>query len=216
MKWNSCYERMKLHHLHLLAIFSVLVSGLFLCSCTKTKTRGSSGAGATSLSKEKAVETIPYTDISLKAQGQRVPVIMYHDVVKHKTVWFDTTADEFEQQMHWITSEGITPISLDQLYKHLTAGEPIPEKSIVLTFDDNYQGFFDNAVPILEQFKFPAAMFVHTKFVGDKQGPHPKMDWPTLKQLIKDPLITIGSHTVTHPVDITQLSQEDQIKELTE
>jgi peptidoglycan/xylan/chitin deacetylase (PgdA/CDA1 family) len=158
----------------------------------------------------------PYTEISLKAQGQRVPVIMYHDVLPDKNVWFDTTTEEFEQQMKWIADQGITPISLDQLYRHLTQGEQVPDKSIVLTFDDNYQGFHDQALPILEKYKFPAAMFVHTHYVGDKSGKHPKMDWPTLKELIKNPLITIGSHTVTHPADITQLAQEDQIKELTE
>jgi len=158
----------------------------------------------------------PYTDISLKCQGQRVPVIMYHDVLKRKNVWFDTTTDEFEDQMKWILDQGITPISLDQLYKHLTTGESVPEKSIVLTFDDNYQGYYDNAVPILQKYRFPSAMFVHTKYVGDKTGKHPKMDWAELKTLLKDPLITIGSHTVTHPADITQISQEEQIEELTE
>ncbi len=157
-----------------------------------------------------------YTEISLKAQGQRVPVIMYHDVLKEKSVWFDTTADEFEEQMSLLSKQGYTPISLDQLYKHLTTGEVVPDKSIVLTFDDNYQGFYDNALPILEKYKFPAAMFVHTKFVGEKSGKHPKMDWTELKALVKGSLITIGSHTISHPDDITQLSQPEQEKELTE
>jgi len=157
----------------------------------------------------------PYTDISMKAQGQRVPILMYHDVVdRHKDVYFDCTKKEFEDQMQWISDQGITPITLDQLHDHLTSGAIVPEKSIVITFDDNYQGFHDYALPILEKFKYPAAMFVHTKFVGDKSGRHPKMDWPTLKELIKDPLITIGSHTVSHPADITALTSTEQFQEL--
>jgi peptidoglycan/xylan/chitin deacetylase (PgdA/CDA1 family) len=72
------------------------------------------------------------------------------------------------------------------------------------------------ALPVLERYKFPAAMFVHTQFVGDKKGSHPKMDWATLKLLVKHPLVTIGSHTVSHPDDITQLSPDQQAKELTE
>lgn len=210
-------DRMKLNQLRSLAIISVLVSALFVCSCTKTKTSRSGVGGTASRGEEKQAEPIPYTDISLKAQGQRVPVIMYHDVVKERgkhSVWFDTTEEEFEQQMNSLAVQGISAISLDQLYRHLTAGEPVPEKSIVLTFDDNYQGFYDVALPILERYQFPAAMFVHTKFVGDKKGYHPKMDWPTLKTLVANKLITIGSHTVTHPDDITKLSLEEQQKEL--
>ena len=144
-----------------------------------------------------------------------MPILMYHDAVKEdKDVYFDVTKKEFEDQMKWIADNGITPISLDQLYAHLTTGAVVPEKSIVITFDDNYQGYYDVALPILEKYKYPSAMFVHTKFVGDKKGHHPKMSWDTLKELSKNPLVTIGSHTVSHPDDITTLSPFDQVKEL--
>ncbi len=159
----------------------------------------------------------PYSEISLKAQGQRVPVIMYHDIIKERgrdAQWFDCTVDEFQEQLLRLETDGITPISLDQLYNHLTKGEQIPERSIVLTFDDNYQGFYDHALPILRAKNYPSAMFVHTGFVGKKEGLHPKMDWATLQELAKDPLITIGGHTISHPDDITKIPLEQQLKEL--
>ena len=54
---------------------------------------------------------------------------MYHDVVKEdKDVYFDCTKREFEEQMKWISDNGVTPISLDQLYQHLTLGTDVPEK----------------------------------------------------------------------------------------
>lgn len=185
-------------------------------SCTNGGNKKSAASGPSShIGAVSEVAVAPYTEISMKAQAQRVPILMYHDLVKEdKTVYFDVTRREFADQMQWISDQKITPITLDQLYRHLTTGAAVPEKSIVITFDDNYQGFHDFALPILEAFKFPAAMFVHTKYVGDKSGKHPKMDWPTLKELVKNPLITIGSHTVTHPADITLLSPEDQTKEL--
>lgn len=161
---------------------------------------------------------VPYTDICVRAQSNRIPVLMFHDVIKKRgrgSVWFDCTADEFESMMRWIVANGIQPISLDALYDHLTRGAEVPEKSIVLTFDDNYQGFYDYALPILEKFKFPAAMFVHTNFVGSKEG-RAKMDWPTLQQLAKGDLVTIGSHTLSHPSDITKLSPADQEREIVE
>ena len=160
-----------------------------------------------------------FVEMNGRAQDTRLPVIMYHDVVKERgkgSVWFDITKAEFKEQMNWLEREGATPISLEQLHKHLTRGESVPEKAVVLTFDDNYQGFFDNAYPILKQHQWPAAMFVHTNFVGDKTGSHPKMDWETLKQLDTEGLITIASHTLSHPEDMAKLPLEDQEKELTE
>lgn len=160
-----------------------------------------------------------YTEISLKAQSRRVPVIMYHDVIPERvreSQWFDCSVDEFEKQMNFLALEGAQPISLQELYDHLTTGKEIPEKAVVLTFDDNYQGFYDNAYPILKRYGYPAAMFVHTGYVGNKEGQHPKMTWDTLRELVKDPLITIGAHTVMHPEDITLLSEEEQRKEVTD
>ena len=160
-----------------------------------------------------------FAEIAISSLGQRVPIIMYHDVIPERgrdSVWFDCSVEEFKAQMEMIKTQGFAPISLKDLLDHLAGGKIIPDKSIVLTFDDNYQGFYDNALPILRENKFPAAMFVHTGFVGDTKGSHPKMSWETLQELVKDPLITIGSHTVTHPDDITKLSPDDQTKELTD
>jgi peptidoglycan/xylan/chitin deacetylase (PgdA/CDA1 family) len=160
-----------------------------------------------------------YEPMSVRNQSARIPVIMYHDVVKERgrgSVYFDCTVAELKQHLKYIEENGITPISLETLHRHLVRGEPVPEKAVVLTFDDNYQGFFDNAYPLLKEKKIPAAMFVHTNFVGDKTGDHPKMDWEELKTLDKEGLITIGPHTLSHPDDLTALPEEKQTEEITE
>lgn len=161
-------------------------------------------------------ETPPVPDLVMQAQSGRAIVIMYHDVIKERdknSVWFDCTTEEFQKDVDEIVQNGFTVLSLDQLYDHLTKGTAIPEKSIVLTFDDNYQGIYDNAVPILRKYKFPAAVFVHTAYVGSQSG-HPKMTWDELKELHSEGLIAIGAHTVTHPSDLKILPLEDQRKEL--
>jgi peptidoglycan/xylan/chitin deacetylase (PgdA/CDA1 family) len=158
-----------------------------------------------------------YAQISVRAQAARIPVIMYHDIIAKrgpKSVWFDCTASQFAAQMDYLKEQGANPISLLQLHKHLARGEALPDNAIVLTFDDNYQGFYDNAYPILKERSWPAAMFVHTNYVGDQTSDHPKMTWETLKQLDKEGLVTIASHTMSHPDDITKLSSEQQEQEL--
>ena len=159
---------------------------------------------------------LPMNGLSL---GSRIPVIMYHDVVKKRgkdSVWFDIIVDEFREQMNYLTEQSITPIPLEQLHAHLTRGEPVPEKAVVLTFDDNYQGFYDLAYPILRENAFPSAMFVHTNFVGDTKGAHPKMGWETLQLLDSEGLVTVASHTLSHPADMAKQPLATQDKELTE
>jgi peptidoglycan/xylan/chitin deacetylase (PgdA/CDA1 family) len=159
----------------------------------------------------------PSFEICMKSLDQRVPVIMYHDIVEERgpgTVWFDATVKEFSDQMDEIQNRGYQPVSIEQLHDHLTKGTDLPAKAIVLTFDDNYQGFYDYAWPILKQKNFPAAMFVHTKYVGQTTG-RAHMSWDTLKKLCEDPLFTVGSHTVSHP-DLTTIGPEDVDLELTQ
>ncbi len=160
-----------------------------------------------------------YAPMNGRCLSTRIPVIMYHDVVKKRgrgSVWFDITEGEFREQMDYLSEHDITPITLEQLHRHLTRGEDIPAKCIVLTFDDNYQGYYDNAYPILREKQFPSAMFVHTNFVGDTTGSHPKMDWDTLKTLDAGGLVTIASHTLSHPADMAKLPVGEQDKELTQ
>jgi poly-beta-1,6-N-acetyl-D-glucosamine N-deacetylase len=155
-------------------------------------------------------------DICFNAQNRRIPVLMFHDLVPIRekgTLWYDCTIEEFDQILTAIDLEGFTVISLNDLYAHLTTGKVVPEKSIVLTFDDNYQSFYDYAWPKLQELQYPVAMFVHTGFVGKPVG-RPKMTWDTLKELVKDKLFTVGAHTVNHYLDLKErdtITQQDEL-----
>jgi poly-beta-1,6-N-acetyl-D-glucosamine N-deacetylase len=156
-------------------------------------------------------------DICFDAQSNRVPIIMFHDLIPErnkKSLWYDCSVEEFTQMMDAIDIEGRTVISLDELYEHLTTGKRIPEKSIVLTFDDNYQSFYDLAWPIIQKYKYPVSMFVHTGFVGKTEG-RAKMSWETLRELVKDPLFTVGGHTINHYLDLKDRDLNTQRDELT-
>lgn len=155
-------------------------------------------------------------DICFEAQKQRVPVLMFHDLVAERTkesLWYDCTVEEFEAILKAIDLEGFKVISSQELYEHLTTGKEVPEKSIVLTFDDNYQSFYDYAWPLLQQYNYPSTMFVHTGFVGSQQG-RPKMTWDTLKELTKSELFTVGGHTINHFLDLKDRDISEQTTEL--
>ncbi|MEP6756707.1 MAG: polysaccharide deacetylase family protein [Chthonomonadales bacterium] len=196
-------------------VFGVLLCSSLLFGCPRKQAPAASVPGI-------PVSTTPppptYDDISVRCQNARVPVIMYHDIIKKrgaKSAWFDCTVTEFTSAIDKLKADGASFVSLDDLYKHLNTGFALPAKSVVLTFDDNYQGFYDNAYPILKQQKIPSVMFVHTNFVGTG-GDHPKMKWETVKALDKEGLCTIGSHTLSHPDNLKNLPATDQTRELSE
>ncbi len=198
----------------------ILATGL-LSGCNKEEISNSPVIEAASNSEAKSASfrgAEPLQrDICFESQGNRVPIIMFHDLIPvrdRKSLWYDCSLEEFSQMMDAIDIDGRTVISLNDLYEHLTTGKQLPEKSIVLTFDDNYQSFYDLAWPIIQKYKYPVSMFVHTGFVGKTEG-RAKMSWETLKELVKSPLFTVGGHTINHYLDLKDRDLNTQRDELT-
>lgn len=158
----------------------------------------------------------PWPNISLQAAEARVPILMYHDVLEPKEVFFDLTPAEFESQLQIMLENGLTPISTDQLVQHLRTGAPLPEKPVLLTFDDGYLGHYENVYPLLNKYQVPATFFIFPGKVDGAVVGRSTLTWDQLKTMAADPLVTIGSHSVTHPADLRTLSDEDLIYEVAE
>ncbi|WP_456830849.1 polysaccharide deacetylase family protein [Deinococcus sp. UYEF24] len=165
-----------------------------------------------------AAPVAPFRELNLSSLQRRVPVLTYHGVIGSRTqkdaVWFDCTLPEFEAQMKFLHDQGAQVITLAQLQRHLTLGEPLPDKAIALTFDDSYQGVDDLAAPVLQRYGYPYAVFVHTDYVGSQKG-RPKMSWDELRELDASGLVTIGSHSRSHPADmglLTTAQQDDELR----
>jgi len=150
---------------------------------------------------------VPFPQINSQARQARVPVMMYHDILAEKQVFFDVTPEEFEQDLKLIRDKGLTPISLDQLTTHLRTGLPLPAKPILLTFDDGYAGHYTYVYPLLKKYNYPAVFSIYTVKVGKKMG-RSSLTWEQLRQMAQDPRITIASHSVSHKV-MDQLSEVD-------
>ncbi|KAM3097759.1 polysaccharide deacetylase family protein [Phormidesmis sp. 146-35] len=157
----------------------------------------------------------PFPQIHGRARLAKVPVMMYHDIIAEKQVFFDVTPEEFESALQLIQKNGLTPISLDQLVEHLKTGIPLPKKPIVLTFDDGYQGHYKFVYPLLKKYGYPAAFAIYPAKVGTTKG-RSSVTWEQLREMVADPLVTIASHSVTHPLDLRALSDEQLKKELVE
>ncbi len=152
----------------------------------------------------------PFPELHEKAKAAKVPILMYHDILPTKQVFFDVTPDEFEKHLQLIQSQGATPISFDQLVTHLRTGMPLPKKPVMLTFDDGYGGHYQYVYPLLKKYGYPGIFSIYTKGVGNNVG-RSHVSWQQLKEMSADPLVTIASHSVTHPDDL-RVFPDDTLK----
>jgi peptidoglycan/xylan/chitin deacetylase (PgdA/CDA1 family) len=160
--------------------------------------------------------TPPLSPVHPHARQTYTAIMMWHDVVKDKKeVWFDVTEAEFRSQMEQLRRRKFNVITLDALYRHLTEGAPVPPRPVVLTFDDNTKGLYDYAYPILKEFNYPATFFVHTDYVGVRTVKD-HCDWNELREMQKSGLISVQSHTRTHPPDLRKLPDTRLRRELLE
>jgi poly-beta-1,6-N-acetyl-D-glucosamine N-deacetylase len=157
----------------------------------------------------------PFPTIHEQARLARVPVIMYHDILPTKEVFFDVTPEEFAADLQLIREKGLTPISLDQLVEHLATGTQLPEKPIVLSFDDGYAGHYTHVWPLLRQYGYPAVFAIYPSKVGRGFG-RSSLTWEQLREMAADPLVTIASHSVTHPSDLRELPTAELLHEVVE
>ncbi|NJN21766.1 MAG: polysaccharide deacetylase family protein [Leptolyngbya sp. RL_3_1] len=155
-----------------------------------------------------------WPDIHEQARLAQVPVIMYHDVLPEKQVFFDVTVAELEADLRLIRAKGLTPISLDQLAVHLRTGLPLPARPVLLTFDDGYQGHYDIVYPLLRAYGYPAVFSIFSDKVDGEIVGRSTVTWEHLEEMAADPLVTIAAHSITHPRDLRTLSDSELRREV--
>lgn len=128
-----------------------------------------------------------------------IPVLIYHEIVTEEDREPGETVislKRFEEQMRYLSSKGYHPISMKDLLLYMGKKKTLPERSVVLNFDDGWKNVL-NAVPILNHYSFPASFWIIAGPKGIGKGEY--MEWSDIQNLSKNPLFEIGSHTYSHP-----------------
>ncbi len=144
-----------------------------------------------------------------------VPILMYHYIGNNPNPAdtarnvLSVAPDKFDAQMSYLTQQGYTPITLDDLYGVYNLQRSMPAKPIILTFDDGYVDFYYNAYPILRKYNFHAVSFIPTGLIN--QGYY--MTWAQVKEIQSSHLVTFEDHSITHP-NLVSLSADKITSEL--
>jgi peptidoglycan/xylan/chitin deacetylase (PgdA/CDA1 family) len=161
------------------------------------------------------------TKASSDERTRRVPVLMYHRILPAGEMLedpFSTTLEHFERQLDYLQQMNCYTVASSTLSQALRAGESLPGRPVLITFDDGYVDFATLAWPALRRRNFNAEVFLVTALVGRTSEwdsritqPAPLMDWPQIRAL-HDEGVVFGSHFATH-TPVTHLSSDDLLRE---
>jgi peptidoglycan/xylan/chitin deacetylase (PgdA/CDA1 family) len=136
------------------------------------------------------------------ARSAHVPILMYHyisdppagaDAVRRD---LSVSPALFESHLRYLGDAGYHVVTLDDLLRYLTSGLPLPEKPVILTFDDGYVDNFVNAFPLLKGYGMVGQFFLITDFVDAGRADY--MTWPQI-ELMSAAGQRFGSHSRNHP-----------------
>jgi peptidoglycan/xylan/chitin deacetylase (PgdA/CDA1 family) len=152
--------------------------------------------------------------------SHEIPILMYHHIMDDCHYPYTISSKQFNEQLAYLRRTGYRTITLSQLYIHRNEGKKLPQKPVIITFDDAYEDVYINALPVLKQFNMVATTFVITKYVGDFNywDSYPNkpicrhMSWDNLRVWL-DQGMEVGSHSVTHS-HLSNLSKKEIFEEL--
>jgi peptidoglycan/xylan/chitin deacetylase (PgdA/CDA1 family) len=146
--------------------------------------------------------------VVVKGTSKSIPILMYHSIEYEKDNGLRIPKEKFRAQMQYLKDNKFTPISLDELYNAMIFNKQIPEKPIVITFDDGYVDNYINAYPILKEFNFKATIFMVSGCINSPSY----LNENQLRELEQNN-IDIESHSANH-VRMNELNYEEQKNEL--
>ncbi|RME80693.1 MAG: polysaccharide deacetylase family protein [Caldilineae bacterium] len=138
----------------------------------------------------------------------RVPILMYHYISTPPAdahpyrVGNSLDPETFAAHLDYLQAQGYTTIYLKDLLSYLATGEPpLPEKPVILTFDDGYLDAYTNAFPALQARGMVGTFFIITDFATQAAEDPAYAYYATWDQLreMSDAGMEIGSHSRNHP-----------------
>lgn len=141
--------------------------------------------------------------------NQTLTVIGYHEITNNKNALipeYAVSTQQFQQHMEWLKKNGYHFISVDQLLKANQGQYKLPNKPVLLTVDDGYASFYQDAYPIIKANKIPVVLAVVGTWLEPKDNQKvnfademiPRSDmlsWKQLKEMQDSGLVEIASHS---------------------
>ena len=183
---------------HLLAIAAIVV----LISCSSRSAEKQNIPAKTDstarVPDSSQLKNRPMADAAAIMAKKQVPVLCYHHikdipVVSKSSMGYEVTVRQFKEQMKALADSGYKTILPDDYYNYLVYGDPLPEKPVMITYDDTDEEQFSIAKPEMDKYGFKGVYFIMTISIGRPRY----MSKEQIRQL-SDEGHVIASHTWDH------------------
>ncbi len=142
------------------------------------------------------INAVPISDKLSTPDESSAVILMYHHIARDTPDSTSVTPEIFKKHIEYLSENGFNIWPLYKTLKHLTTGKAIPDKTVVLTFDDAYQSVYSEAFPVLKFRNWPFTVFVTTEYLGNSSRNY--MSWEQLQEVQRYGA-DIGNHTLSHP-----------------
>ncbi len=138
---------------------------------------------------------------------EKFTVLSYHEIAEADEALipgYAVTPTMFVRQIDWLRNNGFHFVSVDDILADKAGTRLLPDKAVLITFDDGYLSMYTRAWPILKLLKIPSVVAVvgaweedagTVDFDGRKIARDKLMTWAQLRELTQSGLVEIGSHT---------------------
>ena len=121
-------------------------------------------------------------------RADKIPVLLYHHLAREDELTpsdrnndFVMSVEKFSEQMKYLYDNNYYTASLYELERYINGKVILPEKTVVITFDDGYRSNTKYAYPILKKYDFRAAIFIVSSLIGEKVNVIERANWGDLK-----------------------------------
>jgi peptidoglycan/xylan/chitin deacetylase (PgdA/CDA1 family) len=144
-----------------------------------------------------------------------VPILMYHYIEHVKDVRdtfrqkLDIYPEILDLQLKTLSEAGFTFLTMSQVGEVLDGKASLPEKPIVLTFDDGYRDFYTDAFPVLEKYHVKSTAYIISGFLGKPNY----MTVNQVKDIARSGIVEVAAHT-EHHIDLQHASLTKATQEI--
>lgn len=138
--------------------------------------------------------------------NKKLIIIYYHEIVNDGDGYHYQKIDrsKFIEQMKFLSEQGYNSIFFSELNYN------IPEKSIIVSFDDGFRSVYNNAFPIMKRYKIKGNIYLPTAFIGQDDK---FLNWEMVNELIKSGYYEMQAHTHNH-LDIRTLNYSSLLMQI--
>lgn len=138
-----------------------------------------------------------------KMNSVAVPIIMYHSIVKDESMWNDYVLSpvELEKDIIWLIEHGYQTVFVNDLINYVNGAGELPEKPVILTFDDGCYNNYYYVLPLLKKYNVKATISIvgsFSEYACEEASPSPVysyLDWEDIIKMRKSGLVEFANHS---------------------